>query len=162
MNTTEQYLENLVPLAARLIAAIHDEGPADAHGALIACRALPCPPTIDPHTALAFVLAAAVDPERPLSDLLAWTTTLAGHTTTPAPEANPLAVEMGITGALPAHALNAPELEAVVLALYDRGWTEPDIRHHLPDADRDTIGRHLNRAQSRAARSRATRRKAIA
>ena len=58
--------EALVPLAARLVAVVRDEGPeavANVLGEVPAGR----------HDALAVVLAAMVDPDSTVRDLLAWT-----------------------------------------------------------------------------------------
>lgn len=139
MHTTPaQYLDNLAPLVARLIGAVHDEGPDAINGALIACRALPAPHEINPDSAIPIMLAAMVDPTRRPSDLLAWTADLVGRTNTTPTTPNPLAVEMSLSGLLPAHALNQAERDAVIDELLRRGWTTPDIRDHLDADARDT------------------------
>jgi hypothetical protein len=59
--------ESLVPVACRLVGAVHDDGPADVARALA-----DVPP--DRMPALAVVLAAMVNPDRSPADLLAWVT----------------------------------------------------------------------------------------
>jgi hypothetical protein len=147
----ETYLDTLAPLVARLIGAVHDEGPDAITGALIACRALPAPHEINPADAIPVMLAAMVDPTRRPSELLAWTADLIGRGTTGDPAANDLAVEMALAGKLPAHALNQPEIDAVIDELLRRGWTQPDIRDHLQAEARDAD------AWVRASRARAKR-----
>lgn len=134
---SETYLENLVPLLARLVAAVHDEGPAAIINALIACRALPAPHDINPADTIPIILAAMVDPTRRPSDLLAWTTALLGHNNLPEPGPNDVAIAMGVAGLLPAHALTDDERAAVVDELLRRGWTQADIRDHLQAEARD-------------------------
>ncbi|GAB2964194.1 hypothetical protein [Saccharothrix stipae] len=135
--TVEDYLDALAPLVARLVGAVHDEGPDDITGALIACRALPAPHQIDPQAAIPIMLAAMVDPDKRPSELLAWTGQLVGRTTGDTAAANPLAVEMTLAGHLPAHALNRAEIDEAVDELLRRGWTQDDIRDHLQAEPRD-------------------------
>jgi hypothetical protein len=62
----------LLPIAERFVAAIHDEGPDVANGALAGLHAMPAPDGITPVYAFMTVLAAMVDPDRPQSGRLAW------------------------------------------------------------------------------------------
>lgn len=66
MNSTERLAVDLVPFAARLVAAVRDDGPADVAALLAAVPE-------GRHDALAVVLAAMVDPDRTPAQLLAWT-----------------------------------------------------------------------------------------
>lgn len=64
----EHLAETLIPVAADLICRVHDDGP-EATGALLASL------SDEQRWALPVVLAAMVPPDRPIADLLAWTTT---------------------------------------------------------------------------------------
>ena len=148
----ETYTETLIPLAMRLVATVHDEGPDDIAGALAAIHAIPPPDGTDPSTTLAVLLAAMVNPARTTIELLGWTQGL-----TPGASANltanPLAVEMALAGVLPARALNPAEIHTAVTMLIDRGYSEADLRQHL-QADYADVRRWASRA--RAGRQRAS------
>ena len=62
---TQQLTEELLPIAAELIGCVHDYGPAEVAAVLASVPD-------GRHDALAVVLAAMVDPDRPASELLAW------------------------------------------------------------------------------------------
>lgn len=66
------YAEALVPLAARLVGAVHTRDKAHIHGLFAELRRRPRLAGVHPAEALATVLAAMVDDARPISDLLAW------------------------------------------------------------------------------------------
>jgi hypothetical protein len=66
---TADLAEALVPIAARLVATVHDEGPRAVAKLL---RKVPD----GRHDALAVVLAAMVNPNRSPRELLAWTESL--------------------------------------------------------------------------------------
>ena len=57
--------EQLLPIAAELIGCVHDYGPAEVADVLARVPE-------GRHDALAVVLAAMVDPDRPAAELLAW------------------------------------------------------------------------------------------
>lgn len=129
------YLDNLVPLAARLIAVVHDEGPDATAGVLHAVATLEAPDGTDPWTSLAIVLAAMADPNRGTEDALGWVRQFDRS-----PEAPPttvqnvntrLAIEMALAGNLRAIGLTNDEGAEVVRILLDRGWPENEIRDHL-------------------------------
>lgn len=141
----EQYLETVVPLAARLVATVHDEGPDATDAVLDAINAVPAPDEVRADAALAVILAAMVDPNRSPHDLLAWTLAFDGD---PVPHfheapANPLGLEMGLSGALPLYALNRAEQRAVVGELMNRGLTRPEIVD-LTKGDRQDVARIQN------------------
>lgn len=148
------YADALVPLAARLVGAVHDEGPEATAEALAAVRALPAPDGVNPDDALAATLAAMVDPTRSPRELLAWTETLdegavALHPE-PEPRCNPLAVEMALSGRLPLHALADHEARQVVLQLRARDWPVESIAEHL-DTDPASVRRFANTRRKVAA-----------
>lgn len=146
MSTPEQYADNLATLALRLVGAVHDEGPNAVRGALVACRCLTPPRGIDPDDALIVLLAAMVDPDKRRSELLGWLTPRDGHPVGLIPKktgdyrCNPLAVEMAISGALPARSLNPVEAREAVMVLKRRGWSPDSIALHL-----DTDERHITK-----------------
>lgn len=138
--TPETYANNLIPLALRLVAAVHDEGPDAISGALTAIAALPTPNGTDPNLALTVTLAAMIDPTKSATQLLDWTRNLAGALPTDLePTGNPLAIEMGLAGVLPAHALTDPEAAEVVRILVERGWAQNVIRDHMQAENKDVI-----------------------
>ncbi|WP_285751960.1 hypothetical protein [Lentzea sp. NBRC 105346] len=128
----EQYLDALVPLALRLVVAVHDEGPDATTAALTAINALPQPDNgVHPATALIVTLAAMVDPRRSHADLLGWVRKLDPIPPPDYPVGNTLLIELGISGAVPAAALTDDEAAQVAAALVDRGWAENEIRDHM-------------------------------
>jgi hypothetical protein len=141
----ETYTETLIPLALRLVATVHDEGPDDITGALAAIHAITPPDGLNTNTTLAVLLAAMVNPNRTPIELLGWTQGLTPTTSTK-PAANPLAIEMALAGVLPASALNPDEIHQVVMILIDRGYTEPTLRDHL-HADHADVRRWTSRAR---------------
>ncbi|MEU5847459.1 hypothetical protein [Saccharopolyspora shandongensis] len=134
----EDYATRLVPIAARLVAAVHDEGPDAILSALNRARALPTPADgTRVEDALPVVLAAMVDPARTPRQLLAWTTELdhgPAELLVARPLLNPAAVELGLAGRLPRHALNSAEVAEVERILRRRGWTAEEIAAHLDAA----------------------------
>lgn len=129
------YLDNLVPLAARLVCAVHDEGPDATTAALDAISKLDAPNNIHPWTALAITLAAMADPNRSTEQTLGWVRKLdPGNDALPLTQPNintTLAIELALAGNLPAIALTNDEGAAVVRELLNRGWPENEIRQHL-------------------------------
>lgn len=151
------YAANLVPLAMRLVATVHDEGPQEVAGVLAAIRALEPPPGTDPHAALAVILAAAIDPARTTEELLGWTRPLGGpiapERVPTGPAANALAREMALAGVLPASALARDELVDVIDHLVDvRGWSFEAIAAHL-DTEPQKVTRIRHNSTRRRARA---------
>ncbi|SER95848.1 hypothetical protein SAMN05216188_11886 [Lentzea xinjiangensis] len=149
------YLDNLVPLAVRLVCAVHDEGPAATTAALDAIAALDAPDDVHPWTALAVTLAAMSDPNRGTEDTLGWVRHLdPGTDALPIPHQNintRLAIELALAGNLPAHALTNDEGAEVVRILLERGWPENEIRDHL-DGEPALIHRWVVREHAARAR----------
>ncbi|MGW1679360.1 hypothetical protein [Saccharopolyspora sp. NPDC002376] len=151
----ETYLDDLVPLVAQLVGAVHDEGPGATRDALAAIRAVPAPDGMSAGDALAVMLAAMVDPTRSPRALLAWTDRLdhghAGVHPAPAPRCNPIAVEMALAGRLPLHALAPHEARVVVAQLADRGMSAESIADHVA-AEPGRVRRILTAARPYVAR----------
>lgn len=145
----ETYFEHLIPLALHLVTVVHDEGPDAIHGALAAIHAIPAPDNADPNTTITILLAAMVNPNQNVGELLDWTRKLLPDQIPGDPAPNPLAVEMGVSGVLPAHALSKPEMHQVVKILLDRGDGTPQILDHLPDADPADIRRTIANIRAR-------------
>ncbi|MCI2424119.1 hypothetical protein MOQ72_42665 [Saccharopolyspora sp. K220] len=139
--TREDYAARLVPIAARLVAAVHDEGPDAVLRALNRARALPTPADgTRVEDALPVILAAMVDPTRTPRQLLAWTKRLdqgSAKLLVARPRLNPAAVELALAGRLPRHALTRPEVDEAERILLRRGWTAEEIAAHL---DEDQVG----------------------
>lgn len=133
--TREDYAAQLVPLAVRLVAAVHDEGPNAVRKALDRARALPAPADgtrVD--DALPVILAAMVDPNRSPGKLLGWTRQLdrgSAELLVARPQLNPAAVELALAGRLPRQALNRNEVTEVERILGRRGWTAAQVDAHL-------------------------------
>jgi len=132
------YTANMTFLAMRIVGAVHDADPHAIRAAIISARTSNTPPRgIDPDTALITVLAALCDPHKTRTELLAWAAT--AHTQIadlyPARPVtypiNRLAVDMALSGALPAAALNPAELHHVTTELRTRGLTRQDTAHYL-------------------------------
>lgn len=68
----ELYAEQLLHLSARIVGAVHDDGPDELLEHLAAALAVPAPPGVDPVVALVTVVAAQVDPEASESVRLGW------------------------------------------------------------------------------------------
>lgn len=157
MTTTETYCRNLATLAMRLVGTVHDDGPNAIRAALVACRSLTPPRGINTDDALIITLAAMVNPEHRRSELLDWLTPRDGTIATLLPtktghyHINPIAIELAIHGALPAHSLNPLEAQETVTRLDRRGWSTDDIAHHL-----DTEPRHINQLRADARTTRRT------
>lgn len=142
------YLETLIPLAVRLICAVHDEGPDATNAVLAAVHALEAPDDTDPMTALAITLAATADPNRGTENALGWVRTLdPGADALPIPNQptnTRLAIELALAGNLPAISLTNDEGAEVTRILMDRGWNETEVRDHL-DGDPQLVHRWANR-----------------
>lgn len=68
------YAEKLLHLSARIVGAVHDEGPDAISRAIDLALIEPAPDGVDPVQALVTVLAAQVDPDKRFSQSLAWLT----------------------------------------------------------------------------------------
>ncbi|MCA1195110.1 hypothetical protein [Saccharopolyspora sp. 6V] len=140
--TMQRYAASLATIAARLVGAVHDDGPDERDRVLTDARALPAPPGVDPAAALAVTLAAMVDPTRTAGELLAWCAALDGGAAdlhpAPVPLARPALVEHCLAGRLPIHALAEHEARRVIRIEVDRGRTDAEIadRHHAADPTR--------------------------
>lgn len=139
------YAQNLAYLAAQFVGCVHDNSPEAIQQALTAMRAVTSPPGVNVDDAIAVTLGAMIDPERTTRDLISWTTRLDGNLGDLYPRqrrvygVNPLAVEMGVQGVLPAAALNPAERVEVVHALRRRMSTG-QIADHL-DAEPHEVRR---------------------
>lgn len=146
------YLDDLVPLAARLVATVHDEGPEATAAVLNAIATLEHPDDVNPWTALAVTLAAMVDPARTTEETLGWARKLDPGTDalpiTDAAARASLFVELALSGKVPARALSNDEGAEVVRQLMERGWPENEIRVHLDDQDGRAVHRWVCRAKS--------------
>lgn len=157
--TPEQYTETLIPLCMRLVATVHDEGPDAVAGVLAAIRALPAPDGVDPADAVAVVLAAAINPNLTANALWGWIRLAGDPNTTPATvptghAANALAIEMGLSGALPLHALAESEQAVVIDTLVvTRRWSINAIAAHL-DAEPAEVHRIRHNSKRRTNRGR--------
>ncbi|MBP2331265.1 hypothetical protein JOF56_011650 [Kibdelosporangium banguiense] len=151
--TPEQYADDLSHLAMRLVAAVHDEGPDDIRSAIASFFTIPTPDGISPIVAAMTTLAAMVPPKTSRTDLLGWAERLIPTDSPPMPieDINALAVEMGLSGRLPAHALADDEVRQVVRELITRGWSEPDIAEHL-EAERHDVRRWASTERARMRR----------
>lgn len=131
--TPADYAEALVPLAMRLAATVHDEGPDAVRGVLHAIRLEPRPDGVDPWQALAVVLAGMVDPDRTASELLAWTEAIPdgdarNEVLVPPPgDIDPIAVERGVDGDIDPERLRPMERAEVVRVLTRRGLSITEI-----------------------------------
>lgn len=139
------YSQNLAYLAAQFVACVHEDSPEEIQAALTAMRAAIPPPGVRVDDAIAITLAAMVSPDRTTNELLRWKTRLDGNLgdlypgRPPVYRVNPLAVEMGVQGVLPACALNPAERVEVVHAMRGRMSTE-QIAAHL-DAEPHEVRR---------------------
>lgn len=70
--TREEYAEHLLHLSARIVGAVHDEGPEAISRAIDRALIVEAPSGVDPVQALVTVLAAQVDDTRRHSQSLAW------------------------------------------------------------------------------------------
>jgi len=68
----DAYADSLVPLAARLVGAVHTRDLAGIRRLYADLRRHPRLPGVHPAETLAMVCAAMVDDARPISDLLQW------------------------------------------------------------------------------------------
>ncbi|HEU5475672.1 MAG TPA: hypothetical protein VFV67_33955 [Actinophytocola sp.] len=152
--TREQYCEALAALCLRLVGAVHTDGPNATVDTLTAIHHLPVPDGWSVDIALPVVLAAMINPDRRLSELLGWTEQLDGGPAdlipTEPPPCNPLGVEMCVAGHLPIDSLEPHEQERVARILKDRGWQPADIALWV-DSDTQTISDALKRERSRPA-----------
>lgn len=129
MTDVATYMERLIPRIARVIAAVHDDGPDELRRALDAARALPAPPGVYPDDAIAVILAAACDPDRSLVDALAWVTAPAArhHLV----RCDPARVERAVRHGAAAGPLTPVERDRVVWILHQLGWAPVDIARWL-------------------------------
>jgi hypothetical protein len=157
--TREEYAEALLPLVMRLVGAVREEGPGTIRAVLNAVRATPAPDGGDPMEALAVVLAAAVDPEKPVSELLGWVDTLKA----PGPADRDVTAEgvravmvgLAIDGLVKAVSLTEEECrEAAALLMEQERWGPSRIAQHL-ECDKALIERWTNREYRRRQRRRA-------
>lgn len=74
MNTVDPEVHALqvLDLSARIVGAVHDDGPDQLLEHLRAVLALPCPPGVDPVVAVVAVLAAQIDPDTTALARLSW------------------------------------------------------------------------------------------
>lgn len=139
----DYYVEQLVHLAARIVATVHEDAPSAIREALAAARSITAPAGIDPESALMVVLAAMVDADRSPRELVAWARRDGGLVALLPHKPryyrrNALAVEMGVQGVLPACALNPVEIREVVFLLqHEKHWPLDRIAAHLDAAPAD-------------------------
>lgn len=159
----DQYAETLVPLAMRLVGAVRDEGPETVHAILHAVRTRPAPEGVDPIEALAIVLAAAVDPEKPASELLGWTENIESpgptRTDIDAEGVRGIMVDLAVDGHLKAASLTEEECREAVVLLMANGWGHAQIADLL-ECDRALVHKWANREYTRRSRERARNQKA--
>ncbi|ACU39381.1 hypothetical protein [Actinosynnema mirum] len=142
VRSQRHYVDQLVHLAARLAASVHDRDENEIRATLATCRSLVPPRGVDGEDALLIALAAMVDPAQSIRELVAWTAADGGLLALlPARPVsypiNPAAVEMAVQGELPAAALNPVELAEVVLTLTRDGRTVEQIAHLLDTEPRE-------------------------
>jgi len=70
--TSEEYAEQLLHLSARIVGAVHDEGPDAVSQAIDRALIVEAPAGVDPVQALVTVLAAQVNADLPSSVTLRW------------------------------------------------------------------------------------------
>jgi len=139
-----RYASALINHAARIVAAVHDDGPDELVKAIRAALTVPHPADVDPIVALITTLGAMVDPSKRTSELLAWVRRFAGlaplyptGATTPTLQPSPTsvrcdslrverAVEHGATGDL-----TDLERDRAVWILTHRQWDTDRIAAHL-------------------------------
>ncbi|MCO1575004.1 helix-turn-helix domain-containing protein [Crossiella sp. SN42] len=137
------YATQMVPLAARIVAAVHDDGPDELREALGRALAVTPAAGVDPYVTLTVILAAMVDPARSPQQLLAWTGPLGGvDAVTPPPPStvdigadrarlDPRVVEFCVDGLIPASRLRPRERAEAVRILSERGFQVPEIAGKL-------------------------------
>lgn len=80
------YAEQLHHHSARIIGAVHDEGPDAVQQAIDRALIIPAPPGMDPAVSLITVLAAQVNPEATTQERLGWVADLAARSLSRRPD----------------------------------------------------------------------------